>query len=138
MIQTAYGSRNRLRAVYRRGLSVPRDVSLIGFDDLPSSTYRLPPLTSVRQSIGELGQRSARCMLDLLAGRRPKLSAVAVGIETARVHGSRVRVPPVRKLNSRLPPHEGSEISERLLASRFPPQFAWEWPAAHTKSRGRR
>jgi LacI family transcriptional regulator len=73
--QTAYGA---CLALYRRGLSVPRDVSLIGFDDLPSSTYRLPPLTSVRQSVGELGQRSARAMLDLIAGRRPKFTAPAV------------------------------------------------------------
>jgi LacI family transcriptional regulator len=70
--QTAYGA---CLALYRRGLSVPRDVSLIGFDDLPSSTYRLPPLTSVRQSVGELGQRSARAILDLIAGRRPKITA---------------------------------------------------------------
>jgi LacI family transcriptional regulator len=70
--QTAYGA---CLALYRRGLSVPNDVSLIGFDDLPSSNYRLPPLTSVRQSIGELGERSAAAMLDLIDGRRPRMAA---------------------------------------------------------------
>ena len=55
-------------ALYRKGLSVPGDVSLVGFDDLPSSAYRLPPLTSVRQSIGELGDRSAQAVLQLIAG----------------------------------------------------------------------
>jgi LacI family transcriptional regulator len=73
--QTAYGA---CLALYRRGMSIPRDVSLIGFDDLPSSTYRLPPLTSVHQSVGELGERSAQAMLDLIAGRRPKLTAPEV------------------------------------------------------------
>ncbi|HEY0801811.1 MAG TPA: LacI family DNA-binding transcriptional regulator, partial [Steroidobacteraceae bacterium] len=47
--QTAYGA---CLALYRRGLSVPGDMSVVGFDDLPASAYRLPPLTSVRQSIG--------------------------------------------------------------------------------------
>jgi len=70
--QTAYGA---CLALYRKGLSVPGDVSVIGFDDLPSSTYRLPPLTSVRQSIGELGDRSAQAILQLTAGRRPRIDA---------------------------------------------------------------
>jgi LacI family transcriptional regulator len=73
--QTAYGA---CLGLYRRGLSVPHDVSVVGFDDLPSSTYRLPPLTSVRQSIGELGERSAQAVLDLIAGRRPRMVAPAV------------------------------------------------------------
>ena len=69
--QTAYGA---LLALYKKGLSVPGDVSVVGFDDLPSSLYRVPPLTSVRQSIGILGEQSVQAMLDLLAGNRPRLS----------------------------------------------------------------
>jgi LacI family transcriptional regulator len=69
--QTAYGA---CLALYRRGLSVPRDMSVVGFDDLPASAYRLPPLTSVRQSIGELGERSAEAILQLVAGRRPRIA----------------------------------------------------------------
>jgi LacI family transcriptional regulator len=67
--QTAYGA---CLALYRKGLSVPGDVSVIGFDDLPASAYRLPPLTSVRQSIGELGDRSAQAMIQLIGGQRPR------------------------------------------------------------------
>src|SRR5580693_3490025 len=73
--QTAYGA---CLALYRKGLSVPGDVSVIGFDDLPASAYRLPPLTSVRQSIGELGDRSAQAVLQLIAGRRPRFDAPPV------------------------------------------------------------
>ena len=68
--QTAYGA---CLALFRRGLSVPRDVSLVGFDDLPASAYRLPPLTSVKQSIGELGERSAEAVLDLIGGHKPRI-----------------------------------------------------------------
>jgi LacI family transcriptional regulator len=68
--QTAYGA---CLALFRRGLSVPGDVSVVGFDDLPSSAYRVPPLTSVRQAIGELGEQSAQGILEIIAGRRPRL-----------------------------------------------------------------
>jgi LacI family transcriptional regulator len=69
--QTAYGA---CLALYRKGLSVPGDVSVIGFDDLPSSAYRLPPLTSVHQAIGELGDRSAQAILQLIDGNRPRFA----------------------------------------------------------------
>jgi LacI family transcriptional regulator len=73
--QTAYGA---CLALFRRNLSIPRDVSVVGFDDLPSSEYRVPPLTSVRQSIGVLGEQSAQAILQLLAGSRPRLTPPAV------------------------------------------------------------
>jgi LacI family transcriptional regulator len=69
--QTAYGA---LLGLFKKGLSVPGDVSVVGFDDLPSSLYRVPPLTSVRQSIGILGEQSAQAILDMLGGSRPRLS----------------------------------------------------------------
>ncbi|HEY4368895.1 MAG TPA: substrate-binding domain-containing protein [Steroidobacteraceae bacterium] len=69
--QTAYGA---CLALYRSGLSVPRDVSVVGFDDLHSSSYRVPPLTTVRQSIRVLGESSAEAMLQLLNNRRPQIS----------------------------------------------------------------
>ena len=69
--QTAYGA---CLALYRSGLRVPDDVSVVGFDDLPSSEYRLPPLTTVRQSVRVLGQGSAQAMLQLLGGRTPRVA----------------------------------------------------------------
>jgi len=75
--QTAYGA---LLALYRKGMSVPGDMSLVGFDDLPSSAYRVPPLTSVRQSIGELGEQSAQAILQLVAGQRPRISPPPVAL----------------------------------------------------------
>lgn len=69
--QTAYGA---CLALYRSGLNCPRDVSVVGFDDLHSSSYRVPPLTSVRQSIRVLGESSGAAMLQMLQGERPDIA----------------------------------------------------------------
>jgi LacI family transcriptional regulator len=69
--QTAYGA---CLALYRSGLNCPRDISVVGFDDLHSSSYRVPPLTSVRQSIRVLGESSGAAMLQMLQGEPPAIS----------------------------------------------------------------
>ena len=68
--QMAYGAG---LALHRRGLRVPDDVSLVGFDDLASSVYAIPPLTTVHHPVYELGQLAAQAMLQLLAGEAPTL-----------------------------------------------------------------
>lgn len=75
--QTAHGA---YLALFRKGLSVPADISVVGFDDLPTSSYALPPLTSVRQSVSVLGERSVEGLLALLAGRRPRVESPPVEI----------------------------------------------------------
>ncbi len=64
--QMAYGAR---LALYRRGIRVPEDVSLVGFDDLPGSAYTTPPLTTVRQPTLEMGRAAARAVLRLIEGQ---------------------------------------------------------------------
>jgi DNA-binding LacI/PurR family transcriptional regulator len=57
-----------LSALHDEGLSVPRDVSLVGFDDLPEAPYFTPPLTTVRQDFSELGRRGVQLVLARLDG----------------------------------------------------------------------
>lgn len=61
--QTAYGA---IKALYDNGYNVPEDVSVIGFDDLPTSTYFTPSLTTLRQPIEELGLVCAETILKML------------------------------------------------------------------------
>ena len=85
--QSAYGA---MLALHRRGLAVPRDISLIGFDDLPSSSYTIPPLTTVHRSINEIGEGAAVAMIDLIEGRMPvmRLSSATLAIrESTRALG---------------------------------------------------
>ena len=72
--QMAIGAAHGLQ---RHGLRVPDDVSLVGFDDLPTSLYALPPLTTIHQPAYELGQLAARAMMHLLAGEKPTLQVPA-------------------------------------------------------------
>ena len=61
--QSAMGAR---LALYRRGIRVPEDVSLLGFDDIPVAAYLTPPLTTVRQPFYEIGLYLASTMLSML------------------------------------------------------------------------
>lgn len=51
-----------------RGLRVPADLSIVGFDDLPFVRFVAPPLTTVRQPMPEMGRLAMETLLDILAG----------------------------------------------------------------------
>jgi LacI family repressor for deo operon, udp, cdd, tsx, nupC, and nupG len=56
-----------MRAIQDAGLSVPGDISVIGFDDIVSAAYQRPSLTTVRQPLREMGREGAQILLDLIA-----------------------------------------------------------------------
>ncbi len=64
--QMAFGAR---MALFRRGIRVPEDISLIGFDDEPAAAFMIPPLTTVRQPAVELGLAASKGILDLIQGK---------------------------------------------------------------------
>ena len=68
-----------LRACQERGIAVPEQLSVIGFDDIKMASYVTPPLTTIHQPKVELGRLAAQVLLDLLKnqpGRNHTLSPV--------------------------------------------------------------
>jgi signal transduction histidine kinase len=57
-----------LEALQARGIRVPGDVAVVGFDDIAEARLATPPLTTVRQPLHEQGRRAAEMVLALLAG----------------------------------------------------------------------
>lgn len=59
-----------IRALSERGLQVPLDVSVTGFDNISEAGYFLPPLTTVRQDFELIGWHIARQVVSLIEARR--------------------------------------------------------------------
>lgn len=53
-------------ALYRRGIRVPEDISIIGFDNQPAAAFQTPPLTTVAQPGAEMGAAAAQLILNQL------------------------------------------------------------------------
>lgn len=71
--QMAYGA---MLALHRRGLRVPEDVSIVGFDDQTPSAYLIPPLTSIHRPPLEIGETAGRALVDLMQGRSISLPKI--------------------------------------------------------------
>ena len=57
-----------IRAIRERGLRVPEDISVVGFDDIHSAAFQNPSLTTIRQPLREMGMKAARILVDRLRG----------------------------------------------------------------------
>ena len=60
-----------LRALHEHGYDVPRDVRVVGFDDIPVAEFATPPLSTVRMPAVDMGRRAGRLLIDIIQGRRP-------------------------------------------------------------------
>lgn len=62
---TAIGA---MRAIQERGLSIPTDISVIGIDDIDTAQYLTPMLTTVHIPVEEMGQITAKTLIDRIEG----------------------------------------------------------------------
>jgi DNA-binding LacI/PurR family transcriptional regulator len=67
-----------VRALQESGLRVPQDVSVMGFDDIPSAAFNTPTLTTVRQPLARMGQVAAQTLLERIAGKDDYPSEIAI------------------------------------------------------------
>jgi len=87
-----------IAALRARGMRVPQDVSVVGFDDIPVSSVFDPPLTTVRQPMREVGELAARLVGDRAASSRKAKGArhmlrapLVIRGSVARLDGARAR-----------------------------------------------
>jgi len=66
IISNDYLALGAMLALNERGLRVPEDVSIVGFDDAPGSAYYMPPLTTIRQDYEALGTESIHYLVELI------------------------------------------------------------------------
>ena len=67
-----------IRALQERGLRVPQDVSVIGFDDIPAAAFHTPSLTTVRQPLNRMGEVAAQSLLERIEGKKEYPAEIAV------------------------------------------------------------
>lgn len=76
-----------LNAAVEAGLSVPRDLSIVGFDDMPFANMLNPPLTTVRQPVQEMGRVGVELLTEVLAGSEARPQRALLDVELV-VRGS--------------------------------------------------
>jgi DNA-binding LacI/PurR family transcriptional regulator len=70
-----------LRAMHEAGRAIPRELSVVGFDNIPESPYFTPPLTTISQDFNEMGTRSVQMLLRMMESDAPVPSGPAVAPE---------------------------------------------------------
>jgi LacI family transcriptional regulator/LacI family repressor for deo operon, udp, cdd, tsx, nupC, and nupG len=74
--ELAFGA---MHALYDAGLAIGRDVSMVGFDDVPLAAHARPALTAMRQPRQRLGACLARLLIDMITGRSRRRESITLG-----------------------------------------------------------
>jgi len=77
----AYNDLSAIGAVWafrEAGLSVPQDISVVGFDDVPLAVFSNPELTTIRQPLHRMGQIAAKTLIDQIEGKAKFQSEIIV------------------------------------------------------------
>ena len=88
-----------MRATLDAGVSIPKDIAFVGFDNVRYSKYLQIPLTSVDQSTGQLGEAAAQLALDLIAKKVDKPRTVLLA-PTLVVRQSTIGLNPPKALGA--------------------------------------
>lgn len=80
-----------IQAARQRGLRVPRDLSIAGYDNISMGEVFMPPLTTIDQQASQMGRLTVRILLDVLQGKNPS-SVVLEPLLIARTSTAAPRV----------------------------------------------
>jgi LacI family transcriptional regulator len=70
-----------MRAAREAGLSVPEDVAIVGYDDLPAASQVTPPLTSIRQPTERMGSLAVDTLIDMIENPQPQTRHLMLATE---------------------------------------------------------
>jgi LacI family transcriptional regulator len=70
-----------LAALHERGVAVPSGMALVGFDNIPSARYMVPPLTTMHLPAYELGVQGASMLIDIIQGEEPDPAGILLDTE---------------------------------------------------------
>lgn len=85
--EMAFGA---IHELHQRGHDVPRDVSVVGFDDIYLSEAFYPPLTTISQPRADIGRRAMTTLLGVMSGQRDVRTPVILPTEL-KVRGTTAR-----------------------------------------------
>lgn len=69
----AYGA---IRALREANLRIPEDVALVGFDDIPTSAKTVPPLTTIRQNVSQMGGKAVEVLIGIIESKTKVIQKV--------------------------------------------------------------
>ncbi|MGI6148044.1 MAG: LacI family transcriptional regulator [Firmicutes bacterium] len=75
-----------LRALRERGMTVPQDIAIVGFDNQPVSAAAFPALTTVAQPMFELGETALRVLLRLVGGEELETNRIVLDTQLVKRH----------------------------------------------------
>jgi LacI family transcriptional regulator len=70
-----------MQAIKEKGLRIPQDIGLVGYDDIPFSSLMNPTLTTIKLKKQELGTKSVTLLLSRINGKRKKMKKVILDVE---------------------------------------------------------
>jgi DNA-binding LacI/PurR family transcriptional regulator len=94
-----------METAQQAGLCVPRDLSLVGFDDAEEAAYMSPALTTVRVEWAHMADLAARMLVEVL--QRRIVGRVYIALEPQLIV-RQTTAPPGREITSALPPEKGT------------------------------
>jgi LacI family transcriptional regulator len=103
-------ARGAYEALHERGLRVPGDLSVVGFDDLDHARWAIPPLTTVRQPLTEMAGMATRMLLSLIDGE--DLDTTRVELATPLIVRSSTAAPARRAVEITRPRRSSGRAAE--------------------------
>ncbi|WP_176223934.1 LacI family DNA-binding transcriptional regulator [Thalassobacillus devorans] len=77
-----------LKALNKRGISVPKDIKLVGFDNTSLSAMTIPSITTIKQPIYEIGKRAMNTLLSIIDGKKVEKYVTELDVELIKRESS--------------------------------------------------